>query len=109
MDVGIMAIKIYAPPIEVPLPVFDYCNFFTMQLTTKKWIKQLRAWVKTQHKGNLVGEVIHFPVNDGAAQYMVRSEKPLSLIHLPLGDAWKFPYVHLLNLSEVRKQVMRNK
>jgi hypothetical protein len=33
-------------------------------------------------------KLISFPVADGAAVYYLKSEKPLKLEHIPVGDAW---------------------
>jgi hypothetical protein len=42
--------------------------------------------------------VMSFPVADGKACYFVKSEKPLVLQHIPLGDAYQIPDAHLRGL-----------
>ena len=37
----------------------------------------------------MAGEIITTGVADGYAYYMVFGEKPLTLIHMPIGDAWR--------------------
>jgi len=44
-------------------------------------------------------EVMHFPVADGQAYYMVVKEQPLTLAWIPYGDAWQLPDAHLRGLN----------
>ena len=55
------------------------------------------------------GEIIHFPVADGRAEYMVLSLKPVMLIHLPVGDAWQFEYAERLTKADVIKKIKQQK
>ncbi len=52
------------------------------------------------------GIVLQFPVADGHAFYVVVKEKPLTLQHIPFGDAWRIPAAHVrgLTLRDVRDQ-----
>jgi hypothetical protein len=61
------------------------------------------------YKGKNVGEIVKFAVADGYAEYMVLSMRPMKLIHLPLGDAYQFPYVHLMTSSEITKKLESKK
>lgn len=74
-----------------------------------EWVKELAEWCRanTDSKSELIGEVIRFPRGDGYAQYMVYRTKPLSLLHLPLGDAWDLPDYQLrgLRVKDVRELV----
>jgi len=106
---NIMSAKIYNPPncIEVPELEFDP-NHFKENLkkyndACEQYIKDLKDFVLSIKKGKNIGEIISFPVADGKAEYMVSSMRPLELMHIPLGDAWEFPYVHLLTAKEVNK------
>jgi len=53
------------------------------------------------------GEVIYFPVGDGNAQYVVMSLKPVTLVHLAIGDAWHFQYANRLTAADVRREISR--
>jgi len=78
-----------------------------------KWAEELAEWCRanTDSKSELIGEVIRFPRGDGYAQYMVFRTKPLSLLHLPLGDAWDLPDYQLrgLRVKDVRDIVARER
>jgi len=56
--------------------------------------------------GPLTGEVVRFPIADGYALYMVAEPPPktrgaaMSLVHLPLGDAWAIPAAHARGLRK---------
>lgn len=75
------------------------------------WVARLAEWCRTETKGaELSGEVIAFPVADGYARYMVVRVVPtVTLIHLPLGDAWTFRYAKRLIAKDVRDEVARSK
>jgi hypothetical protein len=98
--------KVYAPPKEIRVPDFDPENW---QKADKEFIQKLRDYCLANGTGDLRGEVVSFPVADGAASYMVFTTKPLAFIHMPLGDAWQFQYVNRLTLADVKKQVKRRK
>lgn len=46
-------------------------------------------------KGEVVGLIHSIPWADGAAYYLVTKEKPLTLQHIPVGDAWQIPYTYI--------------
>ena len=48
--------------------------------------------------GELVGQIVSYPVADGQALYMVTSEKPLYLAHIAFGDGYQIPAAHLRGL-----------
>ena len=56
---------------------------------------------------NPTGAIIKFGVCDGYALYRVDSIKPLSLSHIPYGDAWEIPYAYIrgLTLADVKEDV----
>lgn len=78
-----------------------------------KWLNELIEWCRTHSdsKSELIGEEIRFPMADGYARYLVWRTKPLSLIHIPLGDAWNLPDYQLrgLRVSDVREIVRRQR
>jgi hypothetical protein len=77
----------------------------------KEFIDNLATYAREHNSGDMVGEVVRFPAADGYAQYMVWSHKPLSLIHLPIHDAWQIPEAHArgLRLADIRAEVAREK
>ena len=98
--------KIYSPPKEVPIPDL---NFETWREDEIKFTEALRAYCQKHGKGTERGEVVRFPVADGHAQYMVLNLRPLTLIHMPLGDAWHFQYVNRLTANDIKEQIRREK
>ena len=48
-------------------------------------------------------------MGDGYAQYMIASMKPMQLVHLKLGDAWDYPYVHKMNAKDIQTLLDRDK
>ena len=73
----------------------------------KRYTREVREYAQKTHSGIWVGEVIRFQVADGYAQYMVFSQKPLSLFHLNIGDGYQADPILLrgLLLSDVKKLV----
>ena len=53
------------------------------------WIEGLAEGFQSEHKGDLVGETIRFPVADGYATYMVSCQRPLTLVHLCEDDGYR--------------------
>jgi len=45
--------------------------------------------------GEVVGVVLQFPVADGHAIYRVSKASPLTLEHIPYGDAWRIAPAHI--------------
>jgi len=45
--------------------------------------------------GTVEGVVLQFPVADGYAIYRVSRASPLTLEHIPVGDAWRIPAAHI--------------
>lgn len=109
--------KVYAPPAGFDPPDFEDSlvdGRYDMKLDDQlhnDYFDRLSAEAKRLNSGDLVGEMIHFPVADGAAQYMVWKQKPLQLIHLPVHDAWQIPEAHArgLNVTDVRAMVQSDK
>jgi len=42
---------------------------------------------------------------DGFAFYMVLSMRPLELMHIPLGDAYQFPYANRLTAKDIESKI----
>ena len=103
-----MSAKIYSAPKEIEEPKWDFKNFDYKKHQAKedKYLKDLKQFLKERgYTGKNVGKVIKFPVADGHALYMVMSMKPVQLIHLELGDAWSFQYIHLMTAKEVQQKI----
>ena len=56
---------------------------------------------------SLVGAMLRFPRGDGYAHYVVVKDKPLTLQHIPVGDAWRVEDCTLrgINVTDVRRQL----
>jgi hypothetical protein len=96
---------IYSAPKEIKVPNING----TMQKyaeESKQYIADLKQHIKDMgYKGKNVGEIVRFAVADGYAEYMVLSMRPMKLIHIPLDDAYEFPYAHLMTASEITKKL----
>jgi hypothetical protein len=69
------------------------------------YIERMKAAARKANPGDrLAGTPWSTPVADGYAQYLVWSSKPLSLIHLPIGDAWHAPaaLIRGLRVTDIR-------
>jgi hypothetical protein len=101
--------KIYGIPKELgEAPSFSIEQpFEAYQQATEKFVQSVKDWAKKNGNGECRGEEIRFPVADGYAQYVVVGLKPVTLIHLPIGDGWQFQYANRLTAKDVRDQVRR--
>ena len=107
-----MAAKIYSVPKEIEVPKMNFANFNLKDYNESidKFVENLTNHVKKLgYVGKHVGEIIHFPVADGRAEYMVLNLKPLMLIHLPIGDAWHYEYIERLTAADVTKKIEQQK
>lgn len=99
----------YAPPENFPAPPsWDFDTPMDDNLKAEQdWIAALALEARRTNPGDLVGEVIHFPVADGRACYMIWKHKPFQLVWLPLGDAWTADSVLIrgLRLSDARERI----
>ena len=69
------------------------------------YLAELKAMLLKRKKGKNVGEVVQFPCADSYAQYMVASMRPLELVHVPLGDAWDYPYISRLTATDIQAKI----
>lgn len=77
---------------------------------TEKFFDDLKnKLISMGHTGSLTGEVVRFPVGDGAAVYMVAEGSTTFLVHCPIGDAWSIPEAHARGLrkSDIRDMIRR--
>ncbi len=101
---------IYALPKEVSVPTFDWSNIPQYEKDCDKFKEDLKAYIKSMgYDEEQVGEVIHFPVADGRAEYMVASLKPVMLFHLPIGDAWHYQNAELLTKKAIIDKLTQQK
>lgn len=105
--------KIYGLPEGFEAPKIEYKKYDREKEEAKEeeFLKRLSLHLRGRHKGDIVGEEISTPYADGYARYMVESEKPFALVHLPLGDAWRADSIweRGLRLADARKMVERNR
>jgi hypothetical protein len=66
------------------------------------FVDRVKTWAKKHGKGLEAGEEISFFVADGNARYIIVSLAPVVLIHLPLGDAYQYPFAHRLTAKDIR-------
>ena len=60
-------------------------NFYREQ----EWVYKVAKWAKKNNPTSKVaGKEFRYPVGDGSARFIVVSLRPLTLIHLPVGDCW---------------------
>jgi hypothetical protein len=100
--------KIYSPPQELA-ETPDFFPIENWQQREQEWVDKMREWCLTNGSGDLCGEIVREGVGDGYAQYMVFKSKPLTLIHLPIGDAWNFQWANKWNLKDIKGMVERNR
>ena len=106
--------KVYNPPsnIKVPslsdfiIPRFDHKAYET---ANQNYIAEVKEYLKAWADKPSFGEVISFQVADGYAQYLVVNLKPVTLVHLPLGDAWHYEGASKLTAKNVLDSIKRKK
>ena len=93
--------------IQVPSPFANYADYGVAE---KKYIADLKLYLQMNgYNSEHTGEVVHFPVADGSAMYMVASMKPLKLVHLPLMDEYQFPYIKRLKAVDILQRIQQRK
>lgn len=70
-------------------------------------LKVARRVAGAHYSEDATGFVMQFPVADGRAYYLVTKETPLTLQHIPIGDAWQIPPAHLrgITIADVYQQI----
>lgn len=78
---------------------------------TDAMFKALTDAAKAVPEGGVIGALMSFPIADGAAMYRVSKESPLTLEHVPYGDAWQIPHAHIRGIrkADVLKQVQADR
>ncbi len=103
--------KVYSPPKALQVPRFDDCgrDFHAYDQAQAKFVESVKTWAKTNSRGEFSGEEVFFPHADGYARYVVLSLKPVVLIHLPVGDAWQYPYIERLLAKDIIARIRSDK
>ena len=73
-------------------PEYDFPTITSFEEVLKQEQEALDALIRKSASlppGQVVGAVLSWPVADGSAYYLVTKDKPLTLQHIPCGDAWK--------------------
>lgn len=65
--------------------------------------------VKEHSDCEYAGEIVKYHIADGYAEYMVFSVKPVKLVHIPLYDAYHFPYAHRWTAKDIKDMVKRER
>lgn len=111
---------VYAPPASVgeppEMPAYhpdgDYLTRWRLhEAGCEAYLQAIQDEARKANKGDLVGEVVRFGMADGHAIYVVWSQRPLSLVHVPIFDAWQIPEAHArgLRVKDIRAAVKRDK
>jgi hypothetical protein len=105
--------KIYAPPEEFKLPdISKYLDDFKGYIKAcESYTNKIKAWVKKNYGSSCpeAGEVVSFPVADGAASYIIVTLKPVQLIHVDTYDGYQYPFINRLTASDIRKKYNQEK
>lgn len=79
-------------------PPFDFGDFRNAkghwdheahQKAEDEWLEKIKADLRAKNKGDLVGEEVRWQRGDGYARYVITKQRPLTLAHLNVGDAWQ--------------------
>ena len=108
--------KVYSPPAKISEPKMESfrkqnlgLDFRAYEEAEFKFVEEVKEWCKSSGSGKYAGEEVHFPQGDGHARYVVFSTKPLTLIHLPVGDAWQYPYIERLTAKDIVARIESGK
>lgn len=91
--------------IQSPIPYSYPTDWSAYEKHDADYIESVRKTIKSADP--YAGKVLQVSHADGYAQYMVKSLKPVVLIHLPVGDAWDAPYVHRMTANDIKWEIGR--
>lgn len=95
--------KVYDPPAGMDAPKWDHTVSREENVARElAFVDRVKTWAKEHGKGPEAGEEVSFGVADGDARYIIVGLTPVVLIHLPLGDAYQYPFVHRLTAKDLR-------
>lgn len=102
--------KVFTVPVDPPsfedALVDGHYSMDKDNALTDAYMEECRTWLRDHgYRHKLTGEIVRFPIADGAATYMIADAE--RLIWLPLGDAWQIPDAHSrgLRISELAAQL----
>lgn len=74
-------------------------------------LNRLRQQTMNLPEGKVVGALVSFPYADGAANYIVIKERPLTLQWIGFGDGWSIPDAHIrgLNKADILQMIDRDR
>jgi hypothetical protein len=103
--------KIYSPPESIgePPSITHPFDWKAYNKACDEYVNKIKSWAKQNGKGPQAGEEISFGVADGNAVYIVVSLSPVSLIHVPIGDAYQFQYANRLTRQDILKKIEQKK
>ena len=79
--------------------------------TDKMLVRLMEASDAVDIDATVEGIVLQFPIADGYAIYRVSKTSPLTLEHIPVGDAWQIPAAHIRGIRkrDVLEQAARRR
>ena len=111
-----MAVTIYTYPEELgDPPALDFSDrskeWDEILAPEREWEDRLKEWCRETGNGALRGEEFSYPRGDGCARYIIWTEKPLRMIHVPTGDAWQIDDMTRrgIRLADLRSHVANRK
>lgn len=101
--------KVYCSPEHIKLEEPNYRNYDREAEEKKEeaYKAAIKAWMLEEgYNGPHTGGIARFGVGDGYAQYMLADKGRGSfMIHLAIGDAWKFPFIERLTKADIVKNI----
>ena len=100
---------------KMKYPGFNKLQGETFDACYKRTVKAMRDLEDKSAQINpsvsIVGALIKFPYADGFAYYIVSQDKPITVQHVPYGDAWQADPVTIrgIDKSTVVEQLNRTK
>lgn len=84
----------YAAPEEIAVPGFlneeGRFDLAAYDKASEEYLTKISEYAKQFGAHKLAGEIVRTPFADGYAEYVVaKINGKVSLIHIPLGDAWR--------------------
>ena len=101
--------------LSITFPTFRFVeekeDFITFLGRMDNLLTQLIYNSENLPEGKIAGAVISFPVADGKAFYLVTKERPLTLQHIPVGDAYKIDeaYIRGLKVKDIKNMIARDR
>ena len=97
---------LFNAPSTIKTPIYDPDNSKSWEKQDKEYVESLRTWLK-QNGYNYpnTGEIIRLPVDEGYAVYMIATMRPLTLIHLSLGNRQFSEEAFKLTQKEVKEML----